>query len=393
VFPTEMVDVIKGTPAGFFKKLKEAGLQLANMPRTIMSSLGDFSFGLRQGVFAAPRYRKQFFASFRKQFSWFASDKAYQATMEEITRRPTFKLMRGRVAFTDMGQKMQFREERYMSNWAEKIPLIGIGVRATERAYVGFANKMRADMFDRLFTDAERLGLNPAENPEMLKGIAEFVNTATGRGSLGAVEPAARILNAVFFSPKLMASRLKLLNPLYYINADPFVRKEAVKSLLTFAGTAGTILTAAKLAGLEVGADPRSADFGKIKIGKTRIDIGGGFQQYLRVAGQLISGEYVSSTTGRRKELGEGYKPTTRLDILQRQVESKEAPVFSLITTLLRGQDFQGKPVSVPEEVAKRFVPMIAADIYEIAQEDPELIPLSALGVFGVGLQTYTRKR
>ena len=48
--------------------------------------------------------------------------------------------------------------------------------------------------------------------------------------------------------------------------------------------------------------------------------------------------------------------------------------------------------IGVPKEVARRFVPMAAQDIYEIAKEDPELLPLSFLGMFGVGLQTYKER-
>jgi hypothetical protein len=37
--------------------------------------------------------------------------------------------------------------------------------------------------------------------------------------------------------------------------------------------------------------DPRSTDFGKIKVGNIRWDIWGGFQQWVRVASQLATGE------------------------------------------------------------------------------------------------------
>ena len=55
----------------------------------------------------------------------------------------------------------------------------------------------------------------------------------------------------------------------------------------------------------------------------------------------------------------------------------------------MKGQDVTGKPISVPKEVGARFVPMALQDIHDIAKEEPELLPLSALGIFGIGLQTY----
>jgi len=62
---------------------------------------------------------------------------------------------------------------------------------------------------------------------------------------------------------------------------------------------------------------------------------------------------------------------------------------------LLRGQTEVGQPLNVPSEIASRFVPMVLADAYQIAREDPKLLPLAVPGVFGVGVQTYkptTRK-
>jgi hypothetical protein len=245
------------------------------------------------------------------------------------------------------------------------------------------------DIFSKLVQDAERLGHNPKENLDLTKKIADFVNSGTGRGSLGELENSTLALSTFFYSPRLMASRLKLLNPVYYITQPSFVRKEALKTLFTFTGSGITILTIAKLGGAQVEIDPRSTDYGKIKTGNTRIDIWGGFQQYFVLASRLISGKIISSTTGKEYVLGEGYKPLTRLDILGRAIEYKEAPVFSFATNLLRGQTVFGEKISIPKEVGKRFVPMVMEDIYDLAKDDPKLLPLGILGIFGVGLQTY----
>ncbi len=388
VFPEEFIGaVLEKRP--LLTKIGEAIGQAANVPRSYMSSL-DLSFGGRQGIFAAPRFRKEFFRSWTAQFKEFGSETAYKEAMENITKNPLFELARdSRVSFTNVGRIMSQREEAFMSQWAERIPIIGEIPRASSRAYTGFANKFRMDIFTSMIKNAERLGLNPTKNPDLTKQIASFVNNATGRGSLGGLERAATALNAFFFSPRLAASRLRLLVPAEYIKADPFIRKEYLKSLFSFAGTMMTILGLAKMAGADVGLDWRSADFGKIKIEDTRIDIMGGFQQYMRMAGQLYTGQYVSSTTGKVVTLGEGYKPLSRLDILMRMVETKEAPIFSFITDLLRGQTYTGEPINLPVAILQRFIPMAAQDIYDVAKDNPGLLPLSTLGIFGVGLQTY----
>lgn len=392
VFPKQLIDeLIDKRP--LLNKFAEAGLQLVNIPRSLMSSL-DLSFGLRQGIFAAPRYRKAFWKSWKSQFKVFGSEDAYKATQEALRSNPNFELAQeAGLSFTDVGKGISDREEAFASQWAEKIPVIGKGVRASGRAYTAFANKYRLDIFSDMIKDAEKLGLDPKNNMDQLQSIANFVNAATGRGSLGKFEDAAPVLNALFFSPRLIASRLQLLNPVYYATADPFVRKEALKTLFTYATTMVGVLTAAsQIPGVEVGVDPRSADFGKIKIGNTRIDITGGFQQYIRMAAQIITGKYISTTTGKEYTLGEGYKPTTRLDILYRQIESKEAPLPSLITQWLRQQDYTGQPVNMKKEIINRVTPILVQDIIQLAKEDPALLPLEALAFFGVGVQTYEPK-
>jgi hypothetical protein len=375
-----------------FDRLKEVGLQLANIPRSLMSSF-DLSAPMRQGIFLIGK-PKQFWGSFKKMFGAFKSENAYKGIQDAIITHPNYQLARdSRLALTEMDVLMTQREEAFMSNWAEKIPVLGMGVRASGRAYVGFLNKLRFDTFADLVNKADAIGLNPGENRDLSKAIADFVNNATGRGTLpGSLQKSAVTLNTIFFSPRLLMSRLNLLNPIYYIRQEPFVRKEALKSLFAFVGFGITILTLMKMAGAEVGSDPRSSDFGKIKIGNTRIDMWGGFQPFVRVAAQITTGKYISSTTGKEMTLGEGYRPLTRADIVQHFLEGKEAPVPSFITALMKGKDITGENISVSKEIGLRFIPMVMQDMYDLIQESPGLLPISILGIFGVGIQTYKEK-
>jgi len=389
IFPAEFIKtVMEKRP--FWEKIKEAGWQLANIPRAVMASF-DLSFGLRQGAFMAPRYRKQFWDSWKGQFKIFGSEKAYQASRQALTKHPDFMFAKqSKVSFTELGKIMAQREEAFASQWAEKIPGVGIGIRASSRAYTSYANKYRLDIFSRMVKDAEGMGFKPRKNPLLARKIADFINNGTGRGHLGSFESSAVALNALFFSPRLNMARMKLLNPIYYIKQPKFVRTQAIKTALTASGTAVTILTLAELTpGVEAGWNPLSADFGKIKIRNTRIDILAGFGQFMRAGAQLLIGRTISTTTGKETILGEGYKPRTRLDILLQQVEYKESPLASFATTLLKGKDFAGEDVSIPKEVGRRFIPMVVADIVELAKEDPRLLPLGIPAVFGVGLQTY----
>jgi hypothetical protein len=386
IFPPEFVQAVLDKRSTM-QKLFSLGENALNLPRSIMAT-ADLSAPLRQGVFLIGR-PKQWIPAFRDMFKYAFSEKAYRGLGEQIKTRPTYQLMReNKLALTDMSQNLLSREEAFMSTLVEKIPGFGVLAKGSNRAYSGFLNKLRADTFDDLLKNAKIQGLDvKAIAPD----VAKFVNAATGRGDLGALNKASVVLNGAFFSPRLMASRLNLLNPVYYAQLNPFVRKEALKSLFTFAGTAMSILGLAKLGGADVGTDPRSADFGKIKTGDTRYDPWGGFQQYIVLASRLLTNQMVSSTTGKEFTFGEGYKPTTRLDIIQRFFESKTSPVASFVLALLKGQTAVGEKTRVPVEIIDRLMPMMAQDMYDLYRENglPGLA-MAIPGIFGVGSQTYT---
>ena len=398
VYPKELVQTILSKRATW-DKIRSGMLEGVNVPRALMASY-DLSFGLRQGIFLAARYPKEFSLSFLRQFKLFGSDKAFKALNEDIVNRPTYKLMkrgggRKELALTQMDAALGLREEAFMgAALAEKIPVVGLGVRASNRAYTGFANKLRADVFDHLIKSSEKAGRNPWKDSKLVDGIIDFVNAGSGRGNLPkAFEKAAVELNTVLFSPRLMSSRLSLLNPRFYVKLDPFARKQALQSLFAFTGMTTTVLGLAKLGGAEVGVNPLSADFGKIKIGDTRIDIMGGFQQYIRTASQFVAGKMVSTTTGKVRKTGEGYDPMSRGQILGRGLEYKLAPVASFAVGIYRGRSTFGGEFDIPEEIGKRFVPMVMQDVADLARDDPELLPLATLGFFGMGLQTYKPRK
>lgn len=386
VFPPELTKSILEQRPLIQKLLSGAG-SLLNLPRAMMSTL-DLSAPLRQGAFLIGR-PKQFVPAFKDMFKYALHEKSYQGLMTNIQSRPTYQLMReAKLALTDLSPVLTNREEAFMSNIAERLPGFGTLARGSNRAYSGFLNKLRADTFDDLVKGAQSQGLKV--EGKLLNDIAKFVNSATGRGDLGGLSRAAVVLNGAFFSPRLMASRFNLINPLYYTSLSPYVRKEALKSALIFAGTGSTILGLASLGGASVGADPRNSDFGKIKVGNTRYDPWGGFQQYMVLLSRLATNQMVSSTTGKVTNLSQGYKPTNREDIILHFFESKESPVLSFITALAKGQTPTGQPVKIPEEVVQRFIPMVAQDMYDLSQDkDSTGIFGIAPAVFGTGVQTY----
>ncbi len=53
---------------------------------------------------------------------------------------------------------------------------------------------------------------------------ANYINVFTGRGKLGKLEPIAETLNSVFWSPRLLSSRLTALNPKFYYYTQALAR-------------------------------------------------------------------------------------------------------------------------------------------------------------------------
>lgn len=397
----ELTDVKKANPV----------VEAANFPRAVMASF-DMSAPLRQGLPLI--HKKAFWTSLDDMVKAWGSEAAFDAIQQDIASRPLFKQRVGPgnkvlPSFAeDAGLKLSdltslsTREENIMSTWAEKIP----GVRRSNRAYTAFLNKLRADTFEQLVKDGKVFGADAEANLPRARALADFVNYASGRGSLGKAERAAVILNSTFFAPRLIASRLKILNPWTYVNpaTDPMVRKEAIKSLLAVAGAGNTMVQLAKMGGAEVETDPASSDFGKIKIGNVRLDPWAGSQQYIVAANRILrprwaggegggsetgiapvdmatgfamspGGRFKSSISGRDYFLGEKYGGSTRLDVAGRFLEGKANPLVNFATGLLRGKDLTGQPFNVPEEIAKRFVPIFVQDLKELITENPNLIP------------------
>jgi len=368
-------------------KIKNNKLMEAfNFPRAMQATL-DLSAPLRQGLPLI--HKKEFWKSLGPMFQSWTSEEGFQASQKALGERPLFKKLptevgkelksiadKAGLSLNDL-TNLSSREERIASTWAERIP----GVRASNRAYTAFLNNLRADTYESLVKSSKAIGIDASINEPLLKSLADFVNTATGRGNLGKLESSANALNATFFAPRLIASRIQL--PLKLVSKNPIVRKEALKSLLAVAGVGNLLGQMVKLSGMgEVNSNKTSADYGKIKIGNTRIDPFAGFQQYEVLLSKMIEGKTTSSTTGNTYNLGEKFGRDTRLDVMGRFAENKLHPVLSFVTSMLRGKDFKGQKFNIPEEVVKRMTPIVIQDLKELLTENPDLLP-------GFNLENY----
>ena len=380
---------------------KDTLLNVLNIPRSLMASF-DLSAPFRQGLMVATRHPVIFGRNFGPMIKSFGSERVYHGIHDEIRARQTYPLMmEAKLPITELGRDISAREERFASDYAEKLTGGKVSpVRASGRAYTGFLDKTRADVFDHLIQRAHAQGVD-VHDQHFLESLGRYIGAATGRGDLGALERSANVLNATLFSPRLLASRLSFLNPRFYHGLHPYARKEALRSGIQLAGTVSALLAlASQVKGVKVATDPRNPDWGKIRIGNTRVDIAGGFQQELRLLAQLATGTAISSTTGKPLSLtAGGYGKPTRLDIAQRFFMGKESPIASLVTDWARGSSLIGEPFSWRSAAAQRMTPLLAQDSYELYKEQGggtnglmAALAGYGLGGLGLGVQTYTGK-
>lgn len=388
------------------QKLKDKAIRILNVPRTVMASM-DFSAPLRQGIIVAVNHpimaAEAQMAAFKAAFK----PKYFDQWFHDMKENPRYEIATNGAGLdlTDPHSlHLRAQEEAFMGNIAEKLPIVGGGtikiggkeiprgldlIGGSERAYVLFLDKMRWDLFNRYADQFEENGRTFQNSPALYKGLASYINNATGRGNLGFAEAAAPVLNSILFSPRLIASRLNMLGfGKFYWTAPKEIRNMAIKDMIKFISAGAGVLALAHYGfGLQTETDPRSSDFGKIRDGDTRWDIWGGFQPYIRIIAQELSGERKNPETGETVDLhGKG-----RLDALTRFGRGKLAPVPAMGVDFLSGQQASGDQTTVKQEILDHFTPLLYSDIHD-AWKDQGMKALFTAGipsVFGIGVQTY----
>lgn len=289
-------------------------------------------------------------------------------------------------------------EEAYPTHLPGKIPIFGRAYKASETAFTGFVYRQRADIADKLLEIAKRSGVNIADEFE-LRSIGKLVNSLTGRGELGVFEKTAGAVNNIFFSPRFLKSQIDtlLLHPTDRMSA--FARKEAAKNLVKIILGTGTVLTIARSISPEsVELDPRSADFGKIRIGDTRFDVSGGMASIVTLASRLALKSTKSSTTGKIYPLNEldkegklKFGAQTGTDIIYNFFENKLSPAAQVVKeTLITRTTFEGKPITVSTEIKNLFAPFIYTNYEELKNNPNSANILAAMIADALGIATKT---
>jgi len=274
----------------------------------------------------------------------------------------------------------------------------------SERHYKVFINTLRKNVADSWFQAF------PNMSPEELKALGDFINVATGVGYKSAGGTADQILGAAFFSPKMIASRIKAPAMLpYYVykfGLKSPVTKLAARSWGGFV-TAGVVtLISAKMAGAEVSLNPDDPDFGKIKIGDLHFDVWAGFQQPARLLAKVAVGTYQNKfgppqvyskgeKEGQPKTPYGSYEMT--LDMF-RFFRYKSSPNVNTAISLATNEDAVGQKTTELQTIERSLIPLFWQDATDIASSKTnapwwaKVLALAA-SAHGVGVSAYRKTK
>ncbi len=331
------------------KVLKEVAFTLKAMAAT-----ADISFTMRQNLWinwAHPVLAvKSFGPSMKAFFSEYSTDQINNALLHS-GNAALYEL--SGLAIQDAGSAdVRRHSEVFRARVLEntKVPVLkqfAVIMKASSRHAVTIGNLMRASAFDLFVAN------NPNATSEELGAMADSINNATGLGNLGKFGAFGDALQVIYFSPRFAVSRVQTPFKLAQYWKYPRVRKQLAKDYVRVVSTGMMVLALADFAGLEVvWWDMEDPDWGKIRIGNTRIDIWGGFQQSARLIARLTSAAFIDD-------------PTPPIELVGRFAAFKVSPVVSITGELVTGKTAVGEDITKLESLATAPVPMVLRDVHE----------------------------
>lgn len=311
------------------------------------------------------------------------------ALWADIYSRPNY--INGNYQKADLIPKT---EEQYPTSLPAQIPGLGRMFTASETAFTGSAIRMRTALYDMISKQQTEMGVDMNDKYN-IQSLGRVINSLTARGRFGKYGESP-IVKLLFWAPRMIRGNWDVLTAHTGQDIAPFARKEARKNLLKVVTITGLIMLMINAFDDDaIEFDPRSSDFGKIKIGDTRFDITGGAASLVTLAtrfaaGVLGKGAVKSTSTGIVTKMGAGYGKTSPLDVLINFSTNKAAPVASILLDIAQLEDFEGKPVTPLSALERVTVPLSvsqAIDLKDNASADRVMGVLTNL--LGISSSSY----
>jgi len=356
-----------------------------------------------------------------------------QIILSTLNRVSLASIKASKLAISEYDSKLTAREELVISGWANHLwdflmsPAKLAGkeyyekakelnpLRLFERAGVSYLNNLRLMKFKQAMDKMSSENVTFQNNPNAYKQVADVINTFTGRASLGALEPNAKALAAILYSPRNWASLIKTSTPYFLISMykwrdkgsfkPSYAQKMAVTDYMKYVAFEGAFLTLAAIWAngddddeTEVSFNPTSSDFMKLRMGNTRMDFFGGRAQYLVWLTRLAT-DKTTTSSGKEVRLGSTPFAATKFDLNLRMFLNKLSPAASLFVDYTRTKTdvdkrtgeyvrlnpFTGDEYSFMEEVKERSYPMFWGTVADIQKEQPALVEAFMISLAFIG--------
>lgn len=367
---------------------KEKIFEVLNVPRAMLLSF-DLS-ALRQGGKLSLANPELLFNNFLPMLKAFTSDKVSNQINEEIFNHPdAWRIGRSKLELSSLDGGLTRGEEEYArsTKFLDKIPLIGAGVRASERAFVTFVNLVR---FQALLKYSGTVRNGSPTNEEMVI-MGSAINILSGKGDFGKNSGAIPLLNAIMLAPRYTLSQFQTLAgvPIWRARNSPEVRNLIIKQYARMLSSFGLLTAMMLWFGFDVEEDPTSTDFLKFRKERTRLDFGTGLLQPIVLLSRAAAQQVKSPVTGKVSPFS--------FETIAQFGRGKLSPLTAMAIDITVGKDVVGRKVTVRtvegvKDVAfNRLMPISIQDITEVLKEQglDDAAIFGLLSILGQGVSTF----
>lgn len=287
--------------------------------------------------------------------------------------------------------------EEFHSSLPDKIPGFSNLYKGSKAMFEGFNLRMRLDLVDHYVNTVKKMGLDP-KDPETAKAWGQLAIDQTG----GKSKNPDALMSQFLFSQRLLHAEVNNLTlHMFDKTATKAVKVQSAKTLAkVVAGVASVMYINNKLHPGSAETDPRSSNFGKVKVGDTRFDISGGYSSIVSLASRVaaaVDGKPAikSSSTGVMSKIGSGFGQTSYQELLGDFLQGRASPAGQIIADLANGQTYSGQKPTVKSEVGSLITP-IPAQTYKSLKDDPNAANKTAVMIaqqLGLMSNTYGQSK
>ena len=148
-----------------------------------------------------------------------------------------------------------------------------------------------------------------------------------------------------------------------------------------------TIANALKPGSAEI--DPRSSDFGKIKVGDSRFDITGGAGSLVTLGARLATNTRKSTATGEIIPYGSKFGQSNRLDAIVDFAAGKTTPSARIMVDWMRGRNYKGDPFKLSSSIYGATTPIILQQAIAL-KDDTSADRVAGVIADGLGISSYS---